>query len=130
MWCPGMGTHTHHDARAAPPGDQASFGDEEPFGDKPFAEDPGNEEEGDFMEASEDDEASLDTNGSSGGGDDYYEEDPFAQVLLTADGENIPDVLKGIQLSIEALTDVMEKHARVLYKILTQLTASSASSAS
>lgn len=55
-------------------------------------------------------------------GDDYYEEDPFAQVLLTADGENIPEVLKGIQASIDALTAVLDKQSRVLYKLATRLT--------
>lgn len=54
--------------------------------------------------------------------EDCYEEDPFAQVLLTADGENIPDVLKGIQASIDALTAVLDKQSRILYKIATRLT--------
>ena len=69
-----------------------------------------------------DDQSGDDDGQSLDMGDDYYEEDPFAQVLLTADGENIPEVLKGIQTSIDALTAVLDKQSRVLYKIATRLT--------
>lgn len=88
-------------------------------------------DDGDLVDAEVDDDAE-DGSGDDDGGDDdddddyedddeYYEEDPFAQVLMTADGENIPDVLKGIQASLDALTAVMDKQARVLYKIAQRL---------
>jgi hypothetical protein len=43
-----------------------------------------------------------------------YEEDPFSQMLLSAEGESIPDVLVGIRASLEKLT-------KILFKISTQL---------
>lgn len=48
--------------------------------------------------------------------DDYDEDeqDPFSQMLLSAEGENIPDVLVGIRTTLEKLT-------KILFKISTQL---------
>jgi hypothetical protein len=45
---------------------------------------------------------------------DEYEDDPFSQMLLSAEGESIPDVLVGIRTSLEKLT-------KILFKISTQL---------
>ena len=51
-------------------------------------------------------------------------EDPFAQLLLTSEGETMPDVLKGIQESLESLTAAVEKQSRVLFKIASILSKS------
>ncbi len=123
LWSRGMGTHQH--------ADDAWTADEDPrvegmYEDEGLPEeDEGLEGDGLEDEGVEDQGLPEDDGGSEGeDSDEYYEEDPFAQVLMTADGENIPDVLKGIQMSIEGLTDVLEKQSRVLYKLLHKLASS------
>jgi hypothetical protein len=76
------------------------------------------------QEDATDDDGSEEDDDEAYDDDDVYDEDPFAQVLLSADGESIPDVLKGIQASIDALTAVLDKQSRIMYKIATHLQSS------
>ena len=49
--------------------------------------------------------------------DDYHFADPLAPYLLTSGGENIPQVLKGIQETLAVLTEILDKQTRILFKI-------------
>lgn len=82
------------------------------------------EEQRDLEDITEVEEEDIEeVSGESDGDDDsLYDEDPFTQVLISSQGESIPDVLAGIRDSIDALNAVLEKQARILFKICTKLT--------
>lgn len=53
--------------------------------------------------------------------EDGEEEDGFVNFMVTSDGETVPDVLKGIQVSLDNLCSVLEKQGRILFKLTNQL---------
>jgi hypothetical protein len=77
------------------------------------------EEEEDPQEEEEEEEREI----TDGENIDYDEdEDPFTQILLSSEGETIPDVLIGIRGSLESLAASLDKHTKILFKIANHLT--------
>lgn len=70
------------------------------------------------VEEEEDEEAEYDEEEEDG---TVYDEDPFAQMLVSSEGETIPDVLSGIRGSLESLAALMDKQTKILFKIATHL---------
>lgn len=78
------------------------------------ADDEGSTDEAIVLDEEEGDDECEEEEGDD---EEFAFGDPLAPYLLTSEGESIPDVLKGILESLNALTDVLEKQSRILFKI-------------